>query len=315
MYKLCITLFLALHSVTSIAQSVTIDPNSSNPSIIQANSTNQAVQLPRLGSTAAVASPQTGQIMYNQTTASPNFYNGLSWQNLSSAGNGGLYANFPNSVNFRGYNGTFYNSSTSHQNYTWTVPSGVTKIWVEAWGSGASGSKTTFPKVTGNVGYYYGGSGGNYMSTIIPVTSGNVLDIKVGNGSDGSWTDISYSYITLLSNTILGTAIAGQSNFSLTANASLLQFVQGEYFPGGSFHFEERAPGIFQIVVNPGNGGKSYPGQMGGAGNTYTILQPGGTLDSYAFNYGFDGSFPGGGGGGGATSGGKGAGGLIIIHY
>jgi hypothetical protein len=73
----------------------------------------------------------------------------------------------------------FSNSGTSVSAQTWTVPTGVTSIVVEAWGGGGGGGR-------GN-GSYGAGSGGSgsYVRKTIPVVAGQIVGIDVGHGGAG----------------------------------------------------------------------------------------------------------------------------------
>src|SRR5207247_616307 len=51
---------------------------------------------------------------------------------------------------------------------TWSVPAGVTKLWVEAWGAGGGGGASGT-----------GGGGGGYSRRLIPVAPGDMLSIAV----------------------------------------------------------------------------------------------------------------------------------------
>jgi hypothetical protein len=57
--------------------------------------------------------------------------------------------------------------------FNWTVPTGVTKVVVECWGGGASGTH-----FTGS----YAGSAGGYGKGIYSVTSGQIINVTVGAG-------------------------------------------------------------------------------------------------------------------------------------
>jgi type VI protein secretion system component Hcp len=60
----------------------TINPN--NSAIADFTSSNKGILLPRLSDTTAVTSPAAGLVIYNQTTKTPNYYDGVKWNNLES---------------------------------------------------------------------------------------------------------------------------------------------------------------------------------------------------------------------------------------
>lgn len=70
---------------------------------------------------------------------------------------------------------------------TFTVPNGVTKIFVEAWGGGggSGGANTTYidRRASG------GGGGGAYSAKIISVTAGDQINYIVGTGGEGGPID------------------------------------------------------------------------------------------------------------------------------
>lgn len=71
---------------------------------------------------------------------------------------------------------TFTTAGTS----TWTAPTGVTSVTVEAWGGGgAGGGATSYPAQGG------GGAGGQYAKKVVTVTPGKSYKIVVGAGATG----------------------------------------------------------------------------------------------------------------------------------
>jgi type VI protein secretion system component Hcp len=63
----------------------TIDPD--NSAIADFSSNNKGVLLPRLTDTDVVVSPAAGLLMYNQTTKTPNYFDGTRWNNLNESKN------------------------------------------------------------------------------------------------------------------------------------------------------------------------------------------------------------------------------------
>jgi hypothetical protein len=213
----------------------------------------------------------------------------------------------------------------------WTVPAGVTKVWIEVWGGGAGGS------------FYSGGGGGAYVSGIISVSPANDIFYTVGaggsgggdNGTNGTLSSITYSAtaITLTAGGglaptyttgppgIIGNGYGG--SYSVTP-AGFLSFYgergqQGQMaqstvlaFPAASFE-----------VTNGGRGGDAgHTINTGGASNTSYYNLTSSTLVRYSNALGNP-VTPGGGGGSGlrpligtlALQGSAGAEGMVIIHY
>jgi hypothetical protein len=59
--------------------------------------------------------------------------------------------------------------------YSWTAPAGVTHVLVEMWGGGGGGGDL----------FGWGGTGGAYSRSVIPVTPGSVYTVTVGGGGRG----------------------------------------------------------------------------------------------------------------------------------
>ncbi len=78
--------------------------------------------------------------------------------------------------------GTLYANSANGQ-YAWTVPAGVTKIMIEAWGAGGGGGSSDNANQNGGA-----GGGGGYGKGIYTVTTGASLVVIVGKGGKGADT-------------------------------------------------------------------------------------------------------------------------------
>lgn len=52
--------------------------------MLDVNSTNKGLMLPRLNNTAAVSNPTAGLMIYDKSTKTPTFHNGAAWQTLGS---------------------------------------------------------------------------------------------------------------------------------------------------------------------------------------------------------------------------------------
>jgi hypothetical protein len=65
---------------------------------------------------------------------------------------------------------------------TFTVPAGVNRILVEAWGGG--GNSFTYVNARGDT---CGGGSGQYVRTFVPVVPGQALKVTIGTGGSGAW--------------------------------------------------------------------------------------------------------------------------------
>ena len=108
---------------------------------------------------------------------------------------------------------------------TWTVPTGVTKIYAEIWAGGGGGSLTG------------GGGGGGYTAGIINVTPGGSVSYNVGGGgaagapnaSDGSISSVSFSSTFLAA---LGGAGSAYTTFGYVALGGSLNIPNGSAISG-----------------------------------------------------------------------------------
>lgn len=177
-----------------------------------------------------------------------------------------------------------FNYSSATQLFT--VPEGVTRIAIEAWGPGEGGR--------GNGGQLSGASGG-YCYKVLTVSPGEVLSIVVGQGGYGGPAGGGSPGGGSLTNVF----IAG-TTFSVVANGGS---GLGGVAYGGDINLQG-APGnwINGTPFQP-NGANAPRGGSGGFGNPY--------------NTAGDGCVPGGGGGcaGPGYAGGAGADGQVIIYY
>ena len=209
---------------------------------------------------------------------------------------------------------------------TWTVPAGVTKILVEAWGGG------------GGANVLAGGGAGGYVRAHFNVNPGDIINYSTGDGGAGaiavSGTSGTNSVCTVGLVTI--TAGGGQGAIYLTASngqggvggSFSLSGSFANYFglAGGSGKSQERSYYTYNATTyyESGKAGRGGDAPLipdsGGAGQTYLYNTTGGVL---VFRNGnpSTGLVPGGGGASGvqygATSigGGSGADGIIVIHY
>lgn len=129
----------------------------------------------------------------------------------------------------------------------WTVPAGVTNIYVKLWGSGGGGGHYG--------GWSFGshGGGGGHTRGIVPVTPGEVLTIRVPRG---------------------GYANAGSSNKAPFGGGGASNDNDNQYAAGGGGYC-----GLFRgttpiLIAGAGGGGGSRNGahdmNNGGAGGGYT---------------------------------------------
>lgn len=215
---------------------------------------------------------------------------------------------------------------------SWVVPAGVTKVWVELWGGGASGSQ------------YVGGGGGAYVSAIIdidPVTPGSI-NYTVGaagtggSGGNASASNVSYTFPVGLSITaggglggsftpgtpgIIGNAFGGDGS---AMPASFTSYVVKRGAVGRPYtNAVYVTPAATYEVVFGGDGGDGgNTTDTGGKGNKlqYNLTSSTSLLITNALGNGIR---PGGGGGSGLVQlstvthlvGSNGASGMVIIHY
>jgi len=186
----------------------------------------------------------------------------------------------------------------------WTVPAGITQVFVEEWAGGGGGGGSS-----GAQGIGTGGGGGEYRRGRFDVTPGQVIGVTVGPGGAGGNGGVggnggTTSFGALMS--AMGGAGGGFGN-----NVASGQVTPGGSggaggsisFPGvgGGFGQNGTANGI--ATYASGIGGSS---PLGGASPAINVNSAGGP-----------GLSPGGGGNGGCIGnvGGNGANGLIIVRF
>ncbi|HSC52138.1 MAG TPA: hypothetical protein VLC98_00845 [Phnomibacter sp.] len=163
----------------------------------------------------------TGNIKVNGTSGSP----GQALM-MNSSGNM-VWASMASSYSY------FWAFKTAG-NTNWTVPAGVTKILIEAWGAGGGGRGDNI--TVGN-----GGGGGGYVIAIANVTPGDVLPITIGTGGTG------------------GSSNTSGTTTSVGIGASTVQAFGGVAASSGS------TGGTWSIVL-PGTTIVSYDGEDGEPG-------------------------------------------------
>ena len=153
----------------------------------------------------------------------------------------------------------FKNIASFTQNGTWTIPAGVTKIMIEAWGGGGGGAAGG------------GGAGAAYIrSQVVNVSPGN-LTITIGTGGAGAATQASNAANgtpTIISGAF-GTYTANEGGGGFPSNggiAIVTALIGNSYimYSGQSGYtntisYGERTAGQFVEIKRYGAGGGSYP--------------------------------------------------------
>ncbi len=209
---------------------------------------------------------------------------------------------------------------------SWTVPTGVTKVMMEAWGGGGGGDHYTF---NGNQLSGQGGGAGGYSSNLSDVVPGTIINITVGEGGKGQ---------TNLSEATNGGAtyagVAPNNNQSVYAGGGLSGVYGNSGFGGSGDYagvsgesgnnlqvsYGNSSATNYNLIVKLGDGGSAYHGGKGGKGDWFVSQNSASLLfcnnGSSGISYATYGGMPGGGGGAGyPTSGGYGGNGLLLIWY
>lgn len=194
--------------------------------------------------------------------------------------------------------------------YTFTVPSGVTSITVEAWGAGGGGGN-------GGGGGGNGGGGGGYAKSTFAVTPGSTYYYTVGLG--GLANNNGGNSILESANATLLVASGGKSGGAGgNTNTGTITFNGGS---GGanSSNSNKGGAGGGSAAGNDlnGNNGSVSSSNLGSNGGAAMSGGGAGGAGGNSFQNGLEGFSPGGGGGGGGQQGGGGSGGKgqVIIAY
>ena len=193
---------------------------------------------------------------------------------------------------------------------SWTAPTGVSSVTVEAWGGGGGGGAAT-----GNPAKGGGGAGGQYVRKVVSVVAGNTYAFTVGNGGSagtsvagGAGGDSTFAGTTVVAKGGAGGGLAAANN------------------SGGVGGVGSASGGIGDVVYAGGSGSSGVAGsscQPGGAGGGGAGSSgPGGDADG---NVGGSGTSEHGGNGGngktvagagdvGSAAGGGGAGGCATTN-
>ena len=201
------------------------------------------------------------------------------------------------------------------QNSSFTVPAGVTRIMVEAWGAGGGGSEGG------------GGAAGMYIQSVQDVTPGSVITLTIGVGGNkagGTGTPGSDGTQTLVTGiapfTTFG-ALGGKGAFAISPANPVRLGTFGNFFTqyggeagyGNSFTYAQKNATTYTIIRKYGDGGAAGPDyRIRSQGETRIINEA--TLATLEINYTAFAAFPAGGGGGGVQAK-DGSGGMVNIRY
>lgn len=214
---------------------------------------------------------------------------------------------------------------TSLSASSWTIPEGVTKIMVEAWGGGGGGSCAA------------GGGGGGYICGYFTVTPGSSITFDIGAGGSGSncettasnhaeTTTVTVNGVVLRALQGLGSYRYGTANYWLGRGGSYsvspttfrnFMGASGEDGSPNDVEYKSVAAGVARTVTKSGRGGNAgntmYTGGLGGyieaTSATVALYVTGGSA-----------KLPGGGGSGNTNIstvyyGAPGAAGMVVFHY
>jgi hypothetical protein len=204
---------------------------------------------------------------------------------------------------------------------TFTVPAGVSRIMVAAWGGGGGGG-ASYGQYSGG-----GGGGGGFGQGVFSVTPGTLFTVTVGaGGSLGSPSGTTpqsggtTSFGSLLSASGGGASqnaglATGPQIGGLGGTSSATLNITGAQGSGGATGSSVSSASSSNQAYPAGGAGGAAGGNGGGGGGGGR----GNYSSSYAPNPGANGAAPGGGGGGGGTSwsssGGSGGNGLIVVYW
>ncbi|TDE01586.1 ice-binding family protein [Flavobacterium hiemivividum] len=188
---------------------------------------------------------------------------------------------------------------TTAESTSFTVPSGITGVTLEAWGGGAGGGSNA----TGG-----GGGGGAYASGFVNVNSGSSQKVTVGAGGSAN---SSGGNSVFGSNLIIAAGASGQTGGAINSSTGTIKFAGGDGGSAGGSSGGGGGGSAFPTAI--GNNGATGSGNSNAAGGTGAGA--GGTGGGNG-ETGGNGVVPGGGGGGGnKASGGNGASGRVIVAY
>ncbi len=220
---------------------------------------------------------------------------------------------------FWGDMGGYKKIASFTQNNTWTIPAGVTKVRIEAWGGGGGGASGG------------GGAGGTYILTQeIPVTAGDNITVTIGNSGAAASTETTngiaggQTSITGSFGSYFAKGGGGGSPFG-GGIGSIFSLVGDDYvqIPGtcgssATIEYAERTAGQFVEIIKNANGGSIAPtfNNGGTSGTSVRDLSTGLFIKNTAPPVPIiNGTGGGGGYAGGIGWGAQGRSGMVIIFY
>jgi hypothetical protein len=280
--------------------------------------------------TLPAADGTSGQVL--QTNASGT----LSFGNVAAA-NGGTGLTSPGTAgNLLTSNGTAWTSAaapagvgSSYTEFlasgTWTKPSGITWVFIEAIGGGGGGAGAVFAGAAAG-----GGGGGGYASRLMLASSlGATETVTIGAGGAGGLSNSGSNG----GNSTFGSHVTGPFGLGALGNSTVVQALAGTGNSGftitvstnsqQTYYYSTAGLGGVGASSVTGRGGNTLYGGAGGGGTTNAspaglggVSQFGGNGGAGNFSgTGTAGSQPGGGGGGSGTStGGAGGAGRVRVY-
>ncbi|CAN5320562.1 hypothetical protein BH09BAC6_BH09BAC6_21540 [soil metagenome] len=210
--------------------------------------------------------------------------------------------------------GSFPNISAFTQSGTFTVPTGITKIVVEAWGAGG-GSPAG------------GGAAGTYIVSYQTVTPGQVITVTIGTGgasatsNPGAASDGGNTFISGAGPFISLTAPGGKGAFAAAPGYGIRYGVENDIFiqyagqagDATTVSYAQKNATTFVIVRKYGDGGAAGPDyRIRSQGQSYTYNES--TTVLIDNNFTALAPYPAGGGGGGIF-GQAGSNGMVTLRY
>jgi hypothetical protein len=209
---------------------------------------------------------------------------------------------------------------------TWTKPSGITWVFIEAIGGGGGGCGAVFAGAAAG-----GGGGGGYASRLMLASSlGATETVTIGAGGTGGVSNVG----NIGGNTTFGSHVTGPFGLAGFNNATFVQALAGTGNTGftvnvatngqQTYYYSTAGLGGVGASSVTGRGGNTLYGGAGGGGTTNAspaglggVSQFGGNGGAGNFSgTGVAGSQPGGGGGGGGAgtfTGGAGGAGRVRV--
>jgi hypothetical protein len=324
MKKTTYLFLILLTGLSSAIGQVSINEDGSKPNaaaILDLKAKDKGLLLPRINDPANdIAKPISGLMVYNNQQKNLNYFNGNNWAGVAAKSDikpeSNFYSIFPNS---KGFFASYNINNTDFALYSWVVPAGITKLWVEGWAGGQAGFKIENNYIPGNR-LPVGGAAGSFGSFVIAVIPNETITIKVGKGGylgEDNQTNLAGDTVI---ETIEGTyKIKKTSLFEFYLNEpellsfnGLINYVQGEKGQNSKLSNTNG-----ELLA--GKGGDAYPNQKGGLGADESFIKYTSGAVTYIRTPLFaanaqNGQMPGGGGGAGVIPG-FGGPGLVILHW